>query len=117
MIEQLVPKVLATRNAAHMAHWKTKSYAQHIALDEFYTEILDALDNLVETYQGAFGLIDLNAPMGIVPKDIVAHIGAEAQWIDANRSKIAKNLGSLENIVDELTGVYLKSFYKLTNLS
>jgi hypothetical protein len=117
MIEQLVPRVLATRNAAHQAHWKTKSYAQHVALDEFYDGILDVLDKLVETYQGAFGLCDFPPPAGILPKDIVAHIGQEAAWIDANRSKIAKNLGSLENIVDELTGVYLKSFYKLSNLS
>ena len=56
MIEQLVPRVLATRNAAHQAHWKTNSYAQHVALNEFYDGVLEALDEI-----GYTGMLSVEA--------------------------------------------------------
>ena len=57
MINVLVARVFAARNLAHLEHWKTKSYAQHMALNSFYDDVVDDIDSIVETYQGAFGLI------------------------------------------------------------
>ena len=57
MIEQLISRVFYARNLAHYEHWRTKSYAQHKALGKFYDEIIEALDALVEAYQGLNGLI------------------------------------------------------------
>ena len=117
MIEELVAKVFLARNNAHIAHWKTKSYAEHIALGDFYDAVIDIIDTLVETYQGNFGLI------GDIPNGELHHDGCtkclsdQVAWIAKNRSKIARNVASLENIVDELTGLYLKTLYKLENLS
>lgn len=118
MIEELIAKTFASRNTAHLAHWRTKSYAEHVALGDFYDGVIDIVDDLVECYQGNFGII------GEVPDVEQAHNGdcckllsADVAWIAKNRSKIAKNVASLENIVDELTGLYLKTLYKLENLS
>ena len=121
MIEKLITRVLATRNAAHVAHWKAKgmgSYAKHVALDEFYNAILSQLDEIVEIHQGAFGLIDAVTFPGTIanPSTIVEHIKEEAQWLEDNREKIADGVCAIENQVDELTGIYLKSYYKLKNL-
>ena len=61
--------------------------------------------------------------VGDIPQDELHHDGCikclsdQVAWIAKNRSKIAKNVASLENIVDELTGLYLKTLYKLENLS
>ena len=42
--QTFVARAFAVRTAAHVAHLTTTSYAQHIALDEFYTALLlDAL--------------------------------------------------------------------------
>lgn len=117
MIEELIAKVFMARNNTHIAHWKTKSYAEHVALGDFYDGVIDLLDNLVECYQGNFGII------GDIPKDEMHHDGCieclsdQVAWIAKNRSKIAKNVAALENIVDELTSLYLKTLYKLENLS
>lgn len=35
MLEELIMRVFAARNAAHLEHWRTKSYAQHVALGSF----------------------------------------------------------------------------------
>jgi hypothetical protein len=119
MIEQLISRVFYTRNAAHLAHWKTKSYAQHVALGTFYDGLIDTIDQLVEAYQGFFDLISMVPPKPgeLLPKDIITYISEEADWIDANRSKIAEDNSALENIIDELSGLYMSTLYKLRNLS
>ena len=117
MIEELVVKVFATRAAAHLAHWKTKSYAQHAALGDFYDAIIDQIDGIVEAYQGSFGLIDVGDMNSKTYTDIVKQLEADVVWIAKNRSKIAKDVYALENLIDGLTETYLKTLYKLKNLS
>lgn len=118
MIEELVARVFKTRNQAHLAHWKTKSYAEHKALGSFYDDLIDVIDKLVEATQGSKGIIghvDLSCKDESV--EIIKALTEDANWISKNRSKIASNVPALENIVDELVGLYLTTIYKLKNLS
>lgn len=57
----LVKTLLHAKNQAHIYHWSVKNYAQHKALQEFYMQITEDLDRLVEAYQGAFELIDFTS--------------------------------------------------------
>lgn len=118
MIEQLVSRVFYTRNAAHLAHWKTKSYAEHTALGAFYDGLVDNIDAIVEAYQGFFDLIAMVPPRTgeLLPKDIVSHISDECDWINANRSKIAEDTPAIENNIDTLSALYMSTLYKLRNL-
>lgn len=118
MIEELVSRIFATRNAAHLAHWAATgegSDARHRALGDFYDGLIDKIDDIVEIHQGAFGLIGSVEPCD-VDGDIVVHIGAEANWIVKNRTELAGGLPPIENTLDDLVGLYLKTFYKLRNL-
>lgn len=118
MIEELVARVFNTRNQAHLAHWKTKSYAEHKALGSFYDDLIDTIDKLVEATQGSKGIIghvDLSCKDESI--EIIKMLTDDANWISKNRSKIASNVPALENIVDELVGLYLTTIYKLKNLS
>ena len=47
-----VSQSFAVRDAAHMAHLTSRSYAQHMALDEFYTSLTDLIDKYAEVYMG-----------------------------------------------------------------
>ena len=49
--------LLHSSTNTHLEHWSTNSYSQHIALGDFYSEIIDATDELVETYMGIYGQI------------------------------------------------------------
>jgi hypothetical protein len=113
MVEKLIEKMFAARNAAHIQHWKTNSYSQHQALGEYYDEVIDGLDKFVEAYQGTFGIIE-NTPGG--EKDVAKMINDDIIWLNKNRSEICKGVPALENIVDELTGLHMKTLYKLENL-
>lgn len=113
MIEKLIEKVFSARNAAHIQHWKTNSYSQHQALGDYYDEVIDGIDKFVEAYQGTFGIVGDIAGQ---EKDVAKMINDDIIWLNKNRSELAKGIPALENILDELTGLHMKTLYKLENL-
>lgn len=117
MIEELISRVFATRNAVHVAHWKETSGWRHKVLGKFYEVLIDKTDTLVEAHMGAYGVINDVKSINADYKNIAKHIADEAKWIDANRDKIAQGVRAIENLLDDLVDEYLTTHYKLTNLS
>lgn len=118
MIEQLVSRVFQARDVAHRAHWKTKSFSQHMALGDFYDQVIDKIDDIVECYQGEFGLIDDFSVIAdaMTGNDIVRYLESEAKWIEDYRSELAEGSTSIENLIDNLLETYNRTLYKLKNL-
>ena len=54
MIAKAIGIMFAGRTVTHIQHLKTKSYAEHKALNEFYDEIIDLADGLAEATQGVW---------------------------------------------------------------
>ena len=118
MIEQLISRVFYARNLAHFEHWRatgTGSYAKHQALGSFYDDVIDALDHLVEAYQGAFDLIG-NIPAPSAGSDVLSVLEGDAEWIEENHEEICQGNRAVANLIDGVTGVYLSAIYKLRNL-
>ena len=46
MIGEFIMKLLHARTSAHVMHLQTRSYATHKALEDFYTAIVDFVDEL-----------------------------------------------------------------------
>jgi hypothetical protein len=116
MIEELVSRVFATRNAVHLAHWAAKSYAEHKTLGKFYDELIDGIDSIVEAHQGAFGLLGDVDPTVVNKNNIAEHIKQETRWIEQNRNDISGNIQGINALIDDLTEKYLSTYYKLSNL-
>ena len=116
MIEQLISRVFYARNLAHFEHWRTKSYAQHKALGKFYDSIIGALDALVEAYQGAFELIGSIPSPTDTKGDCLKILKADAAWIEEHHEEICKGNRAVANLIDNVTGIYLSTIYKLENL-
>jgi DNA-binding ferritin-like protein len=119
MIEQLISRVFYARNCAHFQHWRatgTGSFSKHMALGTFYDEIIEAIDDLVEAYQGAFNLIgNIPAPTD-TNSDILSLLEGDAAWIEEHHEDICQGNRAVANLIDTLTGVYLSTIYKLRNL-
>ena len=116
MIEELVGRVFALRNAVHLAHWASKSYAEHKALGKFYDTLVSGIDGIIEAYQGYYGLIgDVKIPE-MPKKDITAKIHSELSFIVSNRDKICSKNPMLLNLLDGFTAEYSTTLYKLVNL-
>lgn len=117
MIEEFVSRSFALRDAAHLAHWATRSYSEHVALGEFYDSLLEKTDSLVEAYQGCFGLIGKVKPKDYAKDNIVKQIADTANWLAENREKLADDNAVIENQIDELGLFFAHAHYKLKFLS
>lgn len=125
MFGKLIALLFASRDFAHRAHLATTSYAQHMALGAFYEGIIELADTLTEAYQGRHGLTPIPGPQrgGLTtssvktegePADVLqSHLDAvENMRYDA----IEDSDTALQNMVDEIVGLYLGTLYKLRNL-
>jgi hypothetical protein len=116
MITDFISRVLAARDAAHREHWRTKSYSAHMALGEFYDQVLDALDEVVETYQGQFGIVGDFTVQTKKVSDIAGYLRDEVDWIQSVRDVIANDDPAVLNLIDGLCAIYLRCLYRLENL-
>jgi hypothetical protein len=55
---KLVSCLFHSRTQVHVFHLQTKSYAEHKALNEYYDEIIELTDGLIETFQGKYGILE-----------------------------------------------------------
>ena len=113
---EMISRLMVARTAAHMAHLQTTSFAQHKALDGFYSDIVDLLDSFAETYQGIFGLIskypEVTMPSGTADK----WIESLRNWLKKDRAASCRGETALENIHDELQALCASTVYKLRYL-
>lgn len=116
---EMVGLVLLGRDMAHRAHWKTRSYSEHIALQGFYEGVLPLLDGFVEQYQGRYGqLLDVPLADNEFEGEIADVLEQQMAWIEDHREKICpRSESSLHNILDEIVGIYQTSLYKLRFLA
>lgn len=119
MLEQLVGRVFLARDLAHLEHWRTSSFAQHTALGEFYEGAIGILDRFVEASQGKkmLGPVTLTGgTRAAKDPDMATILEAEADWITKNRNSLTEGVPALQNILDDLAGLYLTTVYKLKHL-
>jgi RNA binding exosome subunit len=114
--EQFVSVALLGRDLAQLAHWKTKSYAEHKALGEFYDGLLDLIDGFVEQYQGYYGKrMDIVRADDDQKDNIREVLEYQAEWIEMYRYQICeRDESALQNTIDEILRLYQTTAYLLT---
>lgn len=103
----------AVRTSAHLLHLSTKSYAQHVALGDFYDALLDLTDKYAEVYMGLEGQItSWPGPATVERKDPVALL---EDYLDLVQAEAAEDHDSeaLANILAELEELTARTLYKL----
>jgi hypothetical protein len=119
MIGSLIAILFICREIAHHEHLKARNDAAHRALQAFYEEIVDLADGLAELYQGRNGIIAeiqyMPPLLKATPADTLA---AYLEWIEANRYEaVPKTDTAIQNHIDEVVALYLRTLYRLRNLS
>lgn len=110
----LLIRLFHARTNAHILHLKTRSYAAHIALQEFYDGIIPLVDKLAEVYQGAHGLIEDYPPKYTPYSDALELMDDLLDAIEDCRSKdISDEDTQLQNIIDEIVALVNTTTYKL----
>jgi len=115
-----ISTLLESRNQAHIFHWQAQgegSDARHRALEAYYDEIVDAVDELVETYQGRYGILHGykgNAEY-LEDQSELKYFEALCMYVDKNRASLPQD-SYIQNQIDELVALIEKTKYKLINL-
>jgi len=114
-MEQIIAILFLDRTLTHMEHLRTSSYAQHKALQDFYEGIIDLADTLAEAYQGYEGIMNIPMRSDTTTGSMADHLAKRVLEIQKLRKSC--DLSAIQNIVDEIVGLYLSTVYKLRQLS
>lgn len=117
---KFLSKMFESREMAHVYHLQIQgegSYAGHKALDEYYNDILDLIDELIETYQGQYGIVehyDVINTDGTKTLDKIQYFTELAEFIKQTR-KVAflEEDSHLQNVIDEMVGLIYRTLYKI----
>ena len=123
-MEELVSLFFHSRTQAHVFHLRVNgpgAYAAHKALNEYYDEIVDLIDGLVESYQGKNGLIEFQDVDGIDNNATITNIISYFKKLIAALDKLrqADNLQDswIQNQLDNVEELLYSTKYKLENLA
>jgi DNA-binding ferritin-like protein len=123
MFEKLISTLMASRDQVHIFHWQTTgpgSYAAHKALNDYYDEIPDIVDSLVESYQGKHGIVKGYTPaekFDEYSKDgVLKYFKALATYVDRVYAKFPKDDTNIINQLDSVKDLVYTTIYKLENL-
>lgn len=119
-MNEIISALFQARDIAHMLHLKTKSFAAHMALGDFYEAIITHADTLAEMYQGQYGILDLeNCVMPTFDRqNPVSFICSVADWATSEPLRNQFNNDShIQSEWDVVVTLILSTKYKLENLS
>lgn len=114
-ISELAARVFQARDVTHRQHWKTTGYAQHIALNTFYDDVIEAMDAVVENYQGMFQVRIEPFEVQTEPvDDIEAYLTEEMDWVESHIDELSQGSPSIGNLIQSLISVYSKTLFMLS---
>ena len=96
----------------HIAHLQSGSYAEHMALNEVYTGIVDLRDRFLESYQGYYGIVKGYKSFSISEgEDMILYLQGCVKKFDEYRKTL--ELGYLQQICDDILELLNSAIYKL----
>ena len=120
-ISKFISKLLESREMAQVYHWTVKgdmgSHAAHLALEAYYDGVIAFIDDIVEIYQGQYGIIegyDVIDTTDSKSKDRLDYFKETVEFVKSSRKCIKAEDTHIHNIVDELIALQYKTIYKLT---
>jgi len=116
---QFVGHLFLSRDVAHSVHLNTRSFSKHMALNTFYDEIIELADKFAEAYQGRHGLIGpIAVPAAKKTTNITEFLQAAMTEVEEARYTVCEKTDTpIQNIIDEIVGLYLSTLYKLKFLA
>jgi hypothetical protein len=117
-IGNLIGTLFFSRELAHREHLTTSSYAQHMALGDFYEEVIGLADRLAEAYQG-----EKQEKIKKIPyysnessEDIVSTLKKILGIVQKKRKDVCPDNSSIQAIIDDVEELFFSTIYKLTFL-
>ena len=107
------------RDVTHSVHLNTRSFSKHTALNIFYDRIVGAADDFAEAYQGRHGLIGpITLHSAKKTSNVIEFLEDSLAEIESARYNVCdKSDSSLQQLIDNIVEIYLRTLYKLKFLA
>jgi len=122
-MNDLLSMLMHSRTQAHVFHLRVSpnGYASHKALQKYYEDVVDLIDEIAEGYQGMKGLIEFKAVKGIdndADKDnVISYFEDLVKFVHTERMKPElKDISFIQNEIDNVEKLIYSTLYKLKNL-
>jgi len=96
----------------HFMHLQTKSFAQHMALGEYYDAIVELADKWAEAYQGCYDIITGYPKDFHLATDPVNYLTQIKEFVNDIRKDLPQD-SELNNLVDGIADQIDSTLYKL----
>jgi len=97
----------------HLLHWTTKSYAQHKALGEFYSELPELVDQVAEAMMGKFDVTPTFPVKYYAPaKTAKEELESLKDYVAATRTHLPQD-SEIQNLIDEIAQSIDQTLYLL----
>jgi hypothetical protein len=93
------------------------SYAAHVALGAYYDGILGFIDDMIEIFQGQYGLVEdfeIINTSDTKTKEPIQYFEELVQFVRSTRNEnLSAEDTHLQNVVDEVIALIYRTLYKL----
>ena len=120
-VSNFFSKLFESREMAHVYHLQVRgdegSFARHEALGKYYEGILDFIDELIETYQGQYELVEdfeIINTIDTKSKPPIEYFNELVMFVKTTRkTSLSPEDTHLQNVIDEVVGLIYRTLYKL----
>lgn len=113
-------KLFESKEMAHIYHLQVRgeegSHAKHIALGEYYESVVSIIDDIIEIYQGQYGIIDgyeIIDTSSTKSKDSIDYFEQVADYIKYGKKCISEEDTHIHSLIDDLCCLIYKTLFKL----
>jgi Family of unknown function (DUF5856) len=112
--EIVIGQLFQSRDIIHIAHLQTTSFSEHKALDGYYTEIIDLIDDIIESYFGTIGKrLNFKIPASEY-MNARTHLIYMKDYMMKHRGVFGMENTHLQNSIDEVISLITSTLYQLT---
>lgn len=109
--------LLHSATITHLMHLQTSSYSEHKALGNYYDEIVDLVDSLIESYQGKKDVIvEYPAMFDYEDVEALVYLRNLSDYVVTNRGIVGDD-SELQNQIDTIQDLINSTVYKLRRLA
>lgn len=120
-IEDFFTTLLSSVTITHKLHLDTDKYSTHKCLNDFYDEMPDLVDDLIEHYTGIYGKVDINSGIDLINNKLllsspVAYIQELRRIVVEGKSLFSEDDTELLSDIDSILGLIDSTLYQLKEL-
>ena len=115
-VAQFVAALLHSSTVTHFMHWSTNSYAAHQALGEYYTEVIELVDNFAEAYMGRYEQLKKFPSDFHNADDPKKYLENMKSFVEEARQHLPQD-SELQNELDNVANLINGTLYKLRFLN